>query len=88
VDGDLGYLPATFWLAQALAAMGRGAEARQVFVRLLGLRNDVGLLAEAYDPLRQRLAGNYPLAGSHVALAETAAALDALGDRAGLRAGA
>jgi GH15 family glucan-1,4-alpha-glucosidase len=88
VDGDVGYLPATFWLAQALAAMGRGAEARQVFVRLLGLRNDVGLLAEAYDPLRQRLAGNYPLAGSHVALAETAVALDALGDRAGLRAGA
>ena len=83
-----GYLPATFWLAQALAAMGRGAEARQVFVRLLGLRNDVGLLAEAYDPLRQRLAGNYPLAGSHVALAETAVALDALGDRAGLRGGA
>jgi GH15 family glucan-1,4-alpha-glucosidase len=88
VDGEMGYLPATFWLAQALAAMGCAAEARQVFVRLLGLRNDVGLLAEAYDPLRQRLAGNYPLAGSHVALAETAMALDALGDRAGLRSGA
>jgi GH15 family glucan-1,4-alpha-glucosidase len=84
--GDIGYLPATFWLAQALAAMGRGAEARQVFVRLLELRNDVGLLSEAYDPLRGCLAGNYPLTASHVALAETAAALDALGDRAGLRA--
>jgi GH15 family glucan-1,4-alpha-glucosidase len=84
--GDIGYLPATFWLAQALAAMGRGAEARQVFVRLLELRNDVGLLSEAYDPLRGCLAGNYPLTASHVALAETAVALDALGDRAGLRA--
>jgi len=87
--GDAGYLPATFWLAQSLAAMGRGADARQVFGRLLGLRNDVGLLSEAYDPLRGRLAGNYPLTASHVALAETAAALDALdtlGERAGLRA--
>ncbi len=77
--GDGGYLPATFWLAQCAAAMGRGAEAREVFTRLLDLRNDVGLLSEEYDPLRRRLAGNYPLTASHVALAETAAALDALG---------
>jgi GH15 family glucan-1,4-alpha-glucosidase len=75
--GDGGHLPATFWLAQSAAAMGRGADARQVFARLLELRNDVGLLAEEYDPLRQRLAGNFPLTASHVALAETAAALDA-----------
>jgi len=79
--GDGGYLPATFWLAQCLAAMGRGADARRVFTRLLELRNDVGLLSEEYDPLRRRLAGNYPLNASHVALAETAAALDALGER-------
>jgi GH15 family glucan-1,4-alpha-glucosidase len=78
---DGGYLPATFWLAQCLAAMGRGAQARQVFTRLLEMRNDVGLLAEEYDPLRARLAGNFPLAGSHVALAEAAAALDALSSR-------
>jgi len=81
VDGmppeDGGHLPATFWLAQSTAAMGRGADARQVFARVLELRNDVGLLAEEYDPLRQRLAGNYPLTASHVALAETAVALDA-----------
>ena len=42
---------------------------------LLGLRNDVGLLAEGYDPLRRRFAGNYPLAGSHIALIMTAQAL-------------
>jgi GH15 family glucan-1,4-alpha-glucosidase len=82
VDGmpppDGGYLPATFWLAQCAAVTGRGAEARQIFTRLLELRNDVGLLSEEYDPLRRRLAGNFPLAASHVALAETAAALDAL----------
>jgi GH15 family glucan-1,4-alpha-glucosidase len=75
--GDGGHLPATFWLAQSAAAMGRGADARQTFTRLLELRNDVGLLAEEYDPLRQRLAGNFPLTASHVALVETAAALDA-----------
>jgi GH15 family glucan-1,4-alpha-glucosidase len=78
---DGGYLPATFWLAQSLAAMGRGPDARHVFARLLEFRNDVGLLAEEYDPLRRRLAGNYPLNASHVALAETAAALDATSER-------
>jgi GH15 family glucan-1,4-alpha-glucosidase len=78
---DGGYLPAAFWLAQCAAMMGRGAEARKVFTRLLELRNDVGLLAEEYDPLRTRLAGNYPLTASHVALAEAAAALDALSAR-------
>jgi GH15 family glucan-1,4-alpha-glucosidase len=82
IDGmppaDGGYLPATFWLAQCLAATGRGSEARRVFTRLLALRSDVGLLAEGYDPLRQRLLGNYPLAASHIALAETATVLDAL----------
>ena len=83
--GDGGYLPATFWLAQCLAAMGRGPDARQVFVRLIELRNDVGLLSEEYDPLRRRLAGNYPLNASHVALAETATALDALSERVPVR---
>ena len=72
------YLPGTFWLAQCLALMGRGPDARRVFTRLLELRNDVGLLSEDYDPLRRRLAGNYPLTASHVALAEAAAALDSL----------
>jgi len=82
VDGlpaaDGGHLPATFWLAQCAAATGCGSDARRLFAHLLELRNDVGLLSEEYDPLRARLAGNYPLAASHVALAETAVALDAL----------
>jgi GH15 family glucan-1,4-alpha-glucosidase len=72
------YVPGTFWLAQCLALMGRGPDARRVFTRLLELRNDVGLLSEDYDPLRKRLAGNYPLTASHIALAEAAAALDSL----------
>ncbi len=72
------YLPGTFWLAECLALLGRGPDARRVFARLLELRNDVGLLSEDYDALRGRLAGNYPLTASHVALAESAAALDSL----------
>jgi GH15 family glucan-1,4-alpha-glucosidase len=76
------HIPATFWLAQSLALMGRGPDARQVFTRLLDFRNDVGLLSEDYDPLRGRLAGNYPLTASHVALTEAAAALDALAGQA------
>jgi GH15 family glucan-1,4-alpha-glucosidase len=85
IDGmppaDGGYLPATFWLAQCLAGMGRISQARRVFTRLLALRSDVGLLAEGYDPLRGQLLGNYPLTASHIALAETATVLDALSAR-------
>ncbi len=73
--GEAGYLPASFWLAQVLAAAGRMEQAHRVYTALLGLRNDVGLLAEGYDPLRRRFAGNHPLAGSHIGLIMTARAL-------------
>jgi GH15 family glucan-1,4-alpha-glucosidase len=73
--GEAGYLPGSFWLAQALAAAGQLEQARRVYTALLALRNDVGLLAEGYDPLRRRFAGNYPLAGSHIGLVMTARAL-------------
>jgi len=76
-SGEGAYLPCSFWLAQCLARMGRMTQARQVFARLLELRNDVGLLAEEYDPLRQRLAGNFPMTSCHIALVVTAAALSA-----------
>jgi GH15 family glucan-1,4-alpha-glucosidase len=82
--GEAGYLPGSFWLAQCLAEMGRAAEARRVFTALLALRNDVGLLAEGYDPLRRRLAGNYPLASSHIALIAAARALTLAEAPAGL----
>jgi GH15 family glucan-1,4-alpha-glucosidase len=42
---------------------------------VLGLRNDVGLLAEGYDPLRRRFAGNHPLAAAHIELINTALVL-------------
>jgi len=55
-----------------LALPGRLQEAKQLFERLLDLRNDVGLLAEEYDPSRRRLAGNFPQAFSHVGLVNSA----------------
>jgi GH15 family glucan-1,4-alpha-glucosidase len=78
-SGEGAYLPCSFWLAECLSRMGRQAPAREVLGRLLDLRNDVGLLAEQYDPLPGRLAGNFPLAGCHAALVRTAAVLSAAG---------
>jgi GH15 family glucan-1,4-alpha-glucosidase len=62
----------SFWLADNYALMGRTAEARALFERLLDLRNDVGLLSEQYDPGARRLLGNFPQAFSHVGLINTA----------------
>jgi GH15 family glucan-1,4-alpha-glucosidase len=70
--GEGAFLPCTFWLADNYAMMGRTDEARALFERLLALRNDVGLLAEEYDPVARRQLGNYPQAFSHVALINTA----------------
>ena len=70
--GEGAFLICTFWLADNLALQGRAAEAREIFERLLALRNDVGLLSEEYDPQAQRLAGNFPQAFSHVGLINTA----------------
>ena len=52
--------------------LGRDNEARELFQRLLSLRNDVGLLSEEYYPLEKRLVGNFPQAFSHIALINTA----------------
>ncbi|MFI9582924.1 glycoside hydrolase family 15 protein [Streptomyces sp. NPDC052236] len=79
VDGLPGsegaFLACSFWLADALRMTGRVREARELFERLLALRNDVGLLAEEYDPARERQVGNFPQAFSHIALVTTALAL-------------
>ncbi|HZJ25586.1 MAG TPA: glycoside hydrolase family 15 protein, partial [Acidimicrobiia bacterium] len=73
--GEGAFLLCTFWLADALALLGRDDEARSLFERLLGLRNDVGLLSEEYDPATKRLLGNFPQAFSHTAIINTAATL-------------
>ncbi|CAM5682195.1 GH15 family glucan-1,4-alpha-glucosidase OS=Streptomyces griseomycini OX=66895 GN=FHS37_000042 PE=4 SV=1 [Streptomyces griseomycini] len=78
VDGLPGtegtFLVCSFWLADALHMTGRKKEARELFERLLGLANDVGLLAEEYDPAGGLL-GNFPQAFSHIGLVNTALAL-------------
>jgi GH15 family glucan-1,4-alpha-glucosidase len=70
--GEGTFLACTFWLADNLVLMGRHQEALAIFERLLTLRNDVGLLAEEFDPSTGRLLGNFPQAFSHVALVNTA----------------
>jgi GH15 family glucan-1,4-alpha-glucosidase len=70
--GEGAFLLCTFWLADNYALMGRTAEARAVFERLLAARNDVGLLAEEYDPVVRRQLGNFPQAFSHLGLINTA----------------
>ena len=80
VDGLPGregvFLPCSFWLADCLHLLGRKKEARELFGRLLALRNDLGLLSEEYDPREKRQLGNFPQAFSHVALVSAAAILD------------
>jgi GH15 family glucan-1,4-alpha-glucosidase len=79
VDGMRGvegaFLACSFWLVDAYVLAGRRREARELFERLLGVRNDLGLLSEEYDPRRRRLVGNFPQAFSHVALVNSARAL-------------
>ncbi|MEV0970539.1 glycoside hydrolase family 15 protein [Microtetraspora glauca] len=73
--GEGAFLACSFWLAEARAMVGRRKDAIELFERLLALRNDVGLLAEEYDPRYGRLVGNFPQAFSHVPLIHTAQAL-------------
>lgn len=83
VDGLQGeegaFLACSFWLADDLAMIGRVEEARKLFEKLLALRNDLGLLAEEWDPRLQRQVGNFPQAFSHVPLIDTALRLTASG---------
>jgi GH15 family glucan-1,4-alpha-glucosidase len=85
VDGLPGsegtFLICSFWLVDALAGIGRVAEARELFERLLALRNDVGLLAEEYDVAAERLIGNFPQAFSHLGLVSAAQRLESAHQR-------
>ncbi len=70
--GEGAFLLCTFWLADVLALQQKYDEATELFEHLLSLRNDVGLLAEEYDPIARRPLGNFPQAYSHVGLINTA----------------
>ncbi|WP_331753502.1 glycoside hydrolase family 15 protein (plasmid) [Streptomyces sp. NBC_00637] len=78
LPGDEGaFLACSFWMADDLAMIGRVDEARKLFEKLLSLRNDLGLLAEEWDPRLKRQVGNFPQAFSHVPLIDTALRLTA-----------
>ena len=77
--GEGSFLACSFWLADNYLLQGRHKEARALFERLLALRNDVGLLAEEFDPIGRRQLGNFPQAFSHLALINTALNFDAAG---------
>jgi GH15 family glucan-1,4-alpha-glucosidase len=71
------FLACSFWLADNYAMAGRLGDAEELFERLIGLRNHLGLLAEEYDPKSHRQIGNFPQAFSHLALVATARLIDA-----------
>ncbi len=79
VDGLKGregaFLACSFWYVDNLAMIGRTQEAHEMFSRLIGLVNDVGLLAEEYDPILKRQVGNFPQAFSHISLVNSAYSL-------------
>ena len=76
--GEGAFLACSFWLADAYVLLGRRDDARALYERLIALRNDVGLLAEEYNPHTRRFLGNFPQAFSHVALVSTGMNLEPL----------
>ena len=70
--GEGAFLACSFWLADNYILQGRVDEARALFEQLLDIRNDVGLLAEEYDPVAKRQLGNFPQAFSHICQVNTA----------------
>jgi GH15 family glucan-1,4-alpha-glucosidase len=70
--GEGVFLPCSFWLVDCLELLGRHDEAHALFERLLALANDLGLIAEEYDPDEKRLLGNFPQAFTHLTLVNSA----------------
>jgi GH15 family glucan-1,4-alpha-glucosidase len=74
-EGEGAFLACSFWLVSNYVMLGRMEDARALFNKLAGLANDVGLLAEEYDPKAKRQVGNFPQAFSHLGLINAAYAL-------------
>jgi GH15 family glucan-1,4-alpha-glucosidase len=84
--GEGAFLACSFWLADNYVLLGRVEDARRLFKKLVSLCNDVGLLAEEYDPRAERQVGNFPQAFSHIALINTAFNLESVRGPAAKRA--
>jgi GH15 family glucan-1,4-alpha-glucosidase len=74
--GEGVFLPCSFWYAANLALIGRTDEARELYGRLVDLRNDLGLISEEYDPIAGRMLGNFPQAFTHLTLVACAYVLE------------
>jgi GH15 family glucan-1,4-alpha-glucosidase len=85
--GEGAFLACSFWLVDNYVLQNRYREARALFIRLLSLCNDVGLLAEEYDSASRRQVGNFPQAFSHLALINSARNLTAAAGPAHKRSG-
>jgi GH15 family glucan-1,4-alpha-glucosidase len=86
-EGEGAFLACSFWMVDNLVLLGRYDDAQRLFERLLALANDVGLLAEEYDPRIKRQVGNFPQAFSHITLATSACNLAHAAKPAQQRAG-
>jgi GH15 family glucan-1,4-alpha-glucosidase len=66
------FLACTLWLADAYVLAGKVEKAQKLFDRVVGIANDLGLLAEEFDSDLSRQSGNFPQALTHIALINTA----------------